>query len=194
MYIPPPTTVEIKFPIDSSGMPMDVLQLLEDATTQVNQQRAYGYRVNENSRDGQTSYTLTPTTSRNEKGELEQIPAYLDQKISIAPTTAPIYEIASRMTDALGKATGQNFGCCQTIILGHLWGERSITYQATDLPARTVLESLMQSAVPGLAYSLRCQPLNPLGCFISVSGVSARRKPATAPKSGVCAAIGTSRN
>jgi hypothetical protein len=186
-YAPLPLSVEIAFHVDSEGMPTDLHQLLEDAVQQVNRQQPYGYRVYESSgKEGPPFYSFVPTTNRNDKGDLETTPAYLDQKITIAPQTAPLHVIADGMARALSAETGQQFGCCQAINIGHLWGEQSITYQATNKPTRNVLEHLMRSMGGNLSYSLRCQPMDERFCFISVRGVEARRKPATAPASGVC--------
>ena len=189
-YAPVPAEVEIAFNVDSKGMPTDLYQLLEDATQQVNRQQPHAYRVYESSGEGPTLYSFVPTTSHNEKGVLEATPAYLDQKVTIAPQTAPIHEIASAMARALSTETGLQFDCCQALVMGHLWGEKSITYQATNQPARTVLEDLMRSTGGKESYSMRCEPMDKRFCFISVRGVEARRKPATAPASGVCSGVG----
>ena len=194
VYASKPSTVEIVFNVDSEGMPTDLYQLLEDATQQVNRQQPYAYRVYESGTDGHAFYSFVPTTSHNDKGVLEATPAYLDQKITIASQTAPIHEIASAMTRALSAETGLQFDCCQALVMGHLWGEQSISYQATNQPARTVLEDLMRSMGGKESYSMRCEPMDKRFCFISVGGVETRRKPASAPKSGVCSAAGYGAN
>jgi len=190
VYAAMPATVEITFNVDSEGMPTDLHQLLDDATQQVNRQEPYGYRVYEGSGEGHAVYSFVPTTSHNDKGVLEATPAYLDQKITIAPQTAPIHEIASLMTHALSAETGQQFDCCQAFVIGQLWGGQSIAYQATNQPARTVLEDLMRNAGGKESYSMRCEPMDKRFCFISVNRVGARRKPGTAPASGVCSGAG----
>jgi hypothetical protein len=194
-YAPVPLSVEIAFHVDSEGMPTDLHQLLEDAVQQVNRQQPYGYRVYKSSgKEGPPFYSFVSTTNRNVKGDLETTPAYLDQKVTIAPQTAPIYEIASIMTRALSAGTGQQSDCCQALVIGHRWGEQSITYQAMNQPARTVLEDLMRSMGGKESYSMRCQPMDKQLCFISVRGVEARRKPATAPANGVCSMEGFGAN
>ena len=192
-YAPVPAEVEIVFNVDSEGMPTDLYQLLEDAARQVNRQQPYGYRVYQSSGEGPAFYSFVPTTSHNEKGVLEATPAYLDQKITIAPQTAPIHEIASIMTRALSAETGQQFDCCQALVIGHLWGEQSITYQATNQPARTVLEDLMRSTGDKESYRMRCEPMDKRFCFISVRGVEARRKPGLTAN-GVCSGAGYGTN
>lgn len=193
-YVPAPAEVEIAFNVDSEGMPTDLYQLLEDAAQQVNRQQPYGYRVYQSNREDRAFYSFVPTTSHNDKGALEATPAYLDQKITIALQTAPIHEIASMMTRALSAESGQQFDCCQAFVIGRLWGGQSITYQATNQPARTVLEDLMRSMGGKESYSMRCEPMDKRFCFISVGGVEARRKPGTAPASGVCSATGYGAN
>jgi hypothetical protein len=94
------------------------------------------------------------------------------------------------MTRALSAETGQQFDCCQAVVIGHLWGDQSIAYQATNQPARTVLEDLMRSTGGKESYSMRCEPMDKRFCFISVRGVETRRKPGTAPTSGVCSGDG----
>lgn len=190
LYAPKPSSIEIVFNVNSDGMPTDLFQLLEDAAQQVNRQQPYAYRVYESGTDAHAFYSFVPTTTHNEKGVLETTPAYLNQKITVASQTGPIYEIASSMTRAMSAATGQSFDCCQAFVAGHLWGEQAITYQATNQPARTVLEDLMRATGSGESYSALCQPMDKRFCFIAVRGVEIRRKPGSAPKSGVCTAVG----
>jgi hypothetical protein len=185
--------VETAFHVDSEGMPTDLHQLLEEAVQQVNRQQPYGYRVYESSgNEDRRFYSFVPTTNRNHKGDLQIAPAFLDQQITIAPQTAPVHEIADSMAHALSAETGQQFGCCQAVIVGHLWGEQSITYQATNKPTRKVLEDLLRGTGVKASYSLRCQTMDERFGFIWVRGVEARRKPATAPASGVCSMAGSS--
>ena len=193
-YAPMPAEVEIAFNVDSHGMPTDLPQLLQDAAQQVNRQQPYSYRVYESSGRGQSFYSFVPTTSHNGKGVLEATPPYLDHNITIAPETAPIHEIASLLTRALSMETGQQFDCCQAIVIGRPWGDQSITYQAAKQPARTVLEDLMRSTGDKESYSMRCEPMDKRFCFISVREVDARRKPGTAPASGVCSGAGYGAN
>ena len=175
-YAPVPAEVEIVFNVDSDGMPTDLYQLLEDAARQVNREQPYGYRVYESSGEGQAFYSFVPTSSHNDKGGLEATLAYLDQKITIAPQTVPIYEIASIMTRALSAETGRQFDCCQALVIGHPWGEQSIPYQATNQPARTVLEDLMRRMGGKESYSLRCEPMDKQFWLTSRSAVIRQNK------------------
>ena len=186
-YVPKPAELEVTFKVDSDGMPTDLIQLLEDATRQANQWQPYAYRVYQNGGSHQRLYSFVPTKSRDRQGNIESVPPYLDQRISIASQTAAIRDVASAMTDALRDRSGKHFGCCVPIEPGHLWGEREITYRAENQPARTVLEDLLESSGKIVSYSLRCQPMDDR-CFIAVRGVESRRKPASAPASGVCIA------
>jgi hypothetical protein len=120
---------------------------------------------------------------------LEQIPAYLDQKITIPPQTAHVADFAALMSRQLSDETGQHFACCQAFVVGHLWGMESINYQATDRPARTVLADLIGASGDGQSYNASCQPMDNRFCFISVHA-NVNRKPATAPKGGMCTALG----
>lgn len=135
VYAPVPAEIEIAFNVDSKGMPTDLYQLLEDATQQVNRQQPYAYRVYESSGEGPTLYSFVPTTSHSEMGVLEATPAYLDQRITFAPQTAPIHEIASAMTRALSAETGLQFDCCPGPRHGTSLG-RKINYLPGNKPTR----------------------------------------------------------
>jgi hypothetical protein len=187
IYVPKPAELEVTFKVDSDGMPTDLIQLLEDATRQANQRQQFAYRVYQNGGPHQRLYSFIPTKSRDKQGNMENVPPYLDQKISIVSQTAAIRDVASAMTDALSEKSGKHFACCVPIELGHLWGEKVITYRAENQPTRRVLEDLLQSSGEIVSYALRCQPMDD-HCFIAVRGVASRRKPAAAPRSGVCIA------
>jgi len=87
-YAAKPGKVDITFNVTSDGSPTDLPKLMQEAVQQVNQQQPYGYQVYESGSQDHPAFTFIPTVSHNEMGVLEQIPAYLDQKITIPPQTA----------------------------------------------------------------------------------------------------------
>ena len=80
-YAAKPGKVDITFTVASDGSPTDLPKLMQEAVQQVNQQQPYGYQVYESGSQDRLTFTFIPTASHNESGVLEQIPAYLDQKI-----------------------------------------------------------------------------------------------------------------
>ena len=188
-YAAKPGKVDITFNVTSDGSPTDLPKLMQEAVQQVNQQQPYGYQVYESGSQDHPAFTFIPTASHNEKGVLEQIPAYLDQKITIPPQTAHVADFAALMSRQLSDEAGQHFSCCQAFVVGHLWGMESINYQATDRPARTVLADLIGATGDGQSYNASCQPMDNRFCFITVHA-NVNRKPATAPQRGMCTALG----
>jgi hypothetical protein len=190
-YAAKPGKVEITFDVSENGSPRDLHGLLQNAVQQVNQQQSniYAYEVRESVRPDSAFYSFVPTSTHNEAGVLEHVPAYLDQRITIAEQTASVASFAFDMTRALNDATGLHFSCCQAMVIGQPWGMRSVTYHATDQTARTVMEDLIGNAGGDQSYVLRCEPLSERFCFISVVRDTIR-KPPTAPQSGVCSALG----
>ncbi len=189
-YVAKPVKVEIAFDVSENGSPRDLHGLLQNAAQQVNQLQSniYAYELRESVHAKSSSYTFVPTSSRNQTGVLEQVPAFLDQRITIPEQTAAVSSFATSMTRALSDATGLRFDCCQTGVAGQPWGMRSITYHATDQVARTVLEDLIGYGGGEQSYVLRCDPMDKL-CVISLLQDTVR-KPPTAPQSGVCSAPG----
>jgi hypothetical protein len=52
-----------------------------------------------------------PRDNRNEAGELEDQPSYLDTRIDIPKQTAKIADFANAMTRQMSAASGLNFYC-----------------------------------------------------------------------------------
>jgi hypothetical protein len=190
-YAAKPAKVEITFDVSENGLPRDVHGLLQNAVQQVNQQQSntYAFELRESIRSDSSFYSFVPTSTHNEAGALEHVPAYLDQRITIAEQTAPVASFASSMTRVLDDATGLHFNCCQAGVIGQPWGTRSITYHATDMAARTIMQDLIGYTGGEQSYVLRCEPLDRRFCFISVFRDTIREPP-TAPQSGVCSALG----
>lgn len=187
VYAAKPAKVDITFKVGSDGSPADLLKLLQEAVQQVNQQQPYGYQVYVSGSKYRPIYSFVPTTSHNETGVLEQTPAYLDQKITIRRQTTALDVFAKMVTDALTVNTGQHFSCCWAFVPGPgpVDGP-TITYQATDQPARAVLEDLFGE---GISYGANCEPMDNRFCFISAHS-DMHRMPETAPQRGVCTALG----
>lgn len=190
-YAVKPGKVDITFDVTSDGSPVDLPKLLQDAVQQVNREQPYGFQVYVSGTKYRPIYSFIPTTDHDEKGSLEQTPPYLDQKITIPRQTAPIGDFSRMLTDALTANTGQKFFCCAATIPGPgpLIGP-TITYQATDKPARAVLEDLMVEAE---SYDLLCQPMDKRFCRINVHS-DTTEMPERSPQSGVCSAFGYKSN
>ncbi len=186
-----PGKIEVTFNIDQDGLPRDPPQLLQDVAKQANREQSniYGYRVLKSAEADRTYYSFVPTSTHNERNILEQVPAYLDSKITIAPRTTTVAEFAYKMTMALSAATSMQFSCCQPSIVGRGWGTQRITYHATDQQARKVMEDLLTATGGKESYILRCQPLDKRWCFITVH-TNEVRTPDTSSQSGVCSARG----
>jgi hypothetical protein len=131
-------------------------------------------------------YSFVPTRTRDEKGVLTNVQAYMDTSITIPEQTSSIANLASAMASSLSEASGAHFGCCQPIVMGWPWGGKSVTYQANGIPAREVLEDLMAKIEEEESYSLRCEPLDKRFCFINVHSVLKSQH----AKRGECTALG----
>jgi hypothetical protein len=188
-YAGKPGKISLSFGADHDGQPLDVIKLLNDAVDQVNQQQPWRFRLQHDLRQGHDFFTFVPTARHNESGEFQQIESWLDARVAMPSTTAPIMTIATTLDDALSSQTGYRFSCCQAFVIGHLWGSQTTHYEATDQLARLTLEDLMIAAGGNGNYVLRCEPLDKRFCFIDVE-YPANRVPTTAPHSGVCAALG----
>ncbi len=187
-YAAKPGKLEITFGIYRDGSATDLDKLLRDAARQINQQQPFAYQVYERQRPNRSPYSsFVPTRTHDENGVVVEAPAYLDRKITIPRQTNTIANFAAILSGLLSRASGMDFGCCQSVVGGQLWGTRSVTYHASDLPARDVLEDLMDRTHLDESYSLRCQPLGRRSCIIEVHPVLTQRKPKT---DGVCAALG----
>lgn len=187
VYAAKPGKVDITFKVTSYGFPADLFKLLRDVAQEVNQQQPYGYQVYVSGSKYRPVYSFVPTTSHNENGVLERTPAYLDQKITIRRQTAPLEIFAKMATDALTANTGQDFRLLPSTVPGPGPVEDpTITFEATDQPARAVLEDLFGE---GISYHANCQPMDNRFCRISTDA-DMNRIPDTAPQSGVCTALG----
>ncbi len=188
-YIPKPGRLEVNFAIDRYGSPTDLRKLLEDSVRSVNQFQPFGYEVRERPQLNGSYFSFVPTHTRDETGAAVKAPPYLDSKVTIPKQTSRINELAFALTEALRRATGQQFSCCQAYIAGIPWGMRFVTYEASGRAARDVLEDLLDLAAAHESYSLRCEPLDKRFCFINVEPRTGDRKP---KGDGVCTALGWS--
>lgn len=183
-YVAKPGKVELSFELGHNGQPIDVTKLLQSAVDQVNQQLPWHYRLQHDVRQGHSFYTFVPTTNHNESGQPQEIDSWLDERITIPSTTAPIQTIADMLAESLTSHTGYHFSCCMAI--GGRWGSQTLNYEATDQPARLIFEDLM-IATGATSFVQRCEPLDKRWCFISLVGTWNR---VNARQSGVCTALG----
>jgi hypothetical protein len=189
LYAATPGKVTLSFEVNEKGWPVDTVKILEDAVDQVNQQQPWQFRLQHDVRRGNDFYSFVPTASHNESGQLEKVGSWLDNRVAIASSTAPVHSIAGSLAEALSSQTGYQFNCCQAGVIGRPWGSQTIYYEATDQVARLTLEDLMIAAGGNSSYVQRCEPMDKRFCFINVEP-ALNRIPKSAPQSGVCAALG----
>ena len=138
VYAAKPGKVELAFAVGHDGLPVDTTKLLEDAVGQVNQQQPWHFRLQHDVRRGRNFLTFVPTASQNESGQLEEVDSWLDDRITIPSTTAPVMKIADKLSETLTSDTVQHFSSCQAMVIGQLWGSQTLHYEATDQPARLI--------------------------------------------------------
>lgn len=188
-YAAKPGRLEISFPVNLNGLPLDLFGVLQDIAKEANQQQPYTFEVRRDLNHGHTFYSFVPTRTHDEHGNPIGPMPYLDQKISLQAQNTPVFRLASDLSNKLTELTGYHFSCCHSLILGRIWGSDPMSYRADELPARQILEDLMSAVNPYESYVLRCEPMDKRFCFINVHG-NAPRIPATAPQSGRCSASG----
>jgi hypothetical protein len=189
VYAAKPGKVALSFEVGHDGQPVDTTKLLEDAVDQVNQQRPWHFRLQQDARQGHSFFTFVPTASHNESGQLEEVNSWLDDRITIPATTAPVMTIASTLAEELTSHTGYHFYCCQVLVAGQAWGSRAIRYESTDQTGRIILEDLMIADGGSTSYLQSCEPMDKRWCFITVAP-TVKRVPASAPQSGTCTVLG----
>jgi hypothetical protein len=191
-YAIKPGKVELSFPVDDAGYPADVNTLLQDAAAQVNQQQPYSFEVQKSINQGHTFYSFVPTRTHDREGNLVETAPYLDRKVTFIPHTDIVPHLFDVLGQSLHATTGSPFYCCLNWMIERgPWHGPKITYRATDLPARKVLEDLIVKTGIESFYALFCQPTEKRFCAIDAMPVRERR-PVTSPHSGVCTAQGFS--
>jgi hypothetical protein len=171
VYAGRPGKVEVTFSVLPNGSPSDIDQLLSEIAQQINEQQPYAFQVHIRRLPDRAFYSFVPTRTRDEKGVLKNVPAYMDTSVTIPKQTSTIASLAWAMARSLSEASGLHIDCCQTAVAGWPWGGKSVTYQANGIPARKVLEDLMARTGEEESYSLRCEPLDKRFCFINVESV-----------------------
>ncbi len=136
--------LEVRFALNSDGLPRDLPGLLRDLVAAANTQFPFAYRVD---RAG-ARFTLVPTRTRDALGQVTEIMSLMDRRVTIPPGVRSIAESARLMAEALSAQTGRRVDCCQAYVAGIPWGMAEIAFQATDEPARNVLTRLIAAASP----------------------------------------------
>jgi len=188
-YAAKPGQLELSFEVQQDGQPRNTIKLLEEAVVQINQQQPWHYRLQHDVRQGHSFFTFVPTATHSQSGELEAVNPWLDDRITIPLTTEPIMAIADILSQKLAAKTGVRFSCCQSDVTGHFWGSQTIPYEASDQTGRLILEDLMIAAGGATSFVERCELMGKRYCHIDVVP-TVERIPVTAPKSGVCSALG----
>jgi hypothetical protein len=137
--LPKRRRIEVRFPISGTGTPLDVRAVLQRVVEEANQQTPFGYRLDI---DGEF-FALVPTTTRNANGKVIPATPLLDREVTVPAGTRQIRESAKMMADALSAQTGLRVSCCQSGFTGIPWGMAVVPFEATDEPARKVLERLI---------------------------------------------------
>jgi hypothetical protein len=189
VYAAKPGEVALTFTVGPDGQPVDPTKLLEDAVSQINQQQPWHFRLQHDVRRGRSFFTFVPTASHNESGQLKEVNSWLDDRITIPSTTAPVMKIADELSETLTSDTGHHFSCCQAMVIGQFWGSQTLRYEAADQTARLILEDLMVATGGPTSFVQRCEPMDKRFCFINLTPTM-NRVPAIAPQSGVCTALG----
>jgi hypothetical protein len=168
VLIPKGGRLEITFPVGADGLPADP-ELLEKLVQQANAQYPFAYRLD----DTGGFHTLIPTRMRDALGHAIGITPLLDRRVTIPLGTRTIAETANLMTAALSAQTGLQVSCCQGVIVGIPWGLSTISFQAQDEPARSVLIRLITADLQGKPnhyyWLQRCDPLPSKWCFINLN-------------------------
>jgi hypothetical protein len=143
-YAIKPGKVELVFDVDTTGSPVDIRKLLQDAVAQINQQQPYEFEVRASVDRDRKFYSLVPTRTHDAAGDLVNCLPYLDRRISLPAQTAIAPKFYGALGTKLTEATGLRFDCCQSWMLERgPWPDPPISYRANDLPARQILEDLM---------------------------------------------------
>lgn len=169
VLIPKGGRIEVRFTLNSDGLPQDLPGLLRDIVAAANARFPFAYRI-----DSHGSYfTLVPARTRDGLGRVVEVTPLLDRRVTIPAGTRSIAASAALMADALSAQTGLRINCCQGAVAGIPWGLAEIPFAADNEPARRVLIRLIAAASPGQshrAYWLqRCDPLPYAWCFINVT-------------------------
>lgn len=169
VLIPKGGRLEVRFTLNSDGLPQDVPGLLRDIVAVANARLPFAYRVES---DG-NRFTLLPTRTRDVLGQVTEITPLMDRRVTIPAGTRSIAATAVLMADALSAQTGLRVSCCQGAGTGIPWGMTEIAFKANNEPARSVLTRLITAASPGQSRRVywlqRCDPLPSQWCFINLS-------------------------
>jgi hypothetical protein len=189
-YAPAPGKVKLSFAVNSAGYPADIRALLQDAAAQVNQQQPYSFEVRKDIDQNHIFYRFVSTRTHDQEGNLVTSTPYLERKITFSPHTDIVPGLFGVLGQSLHSTTGLPFSCCfGWMVERGPWHGPRITYEATDQPARKVLEDLIVRTGIDSFYVVFCQPTEKRSCFLNVMPVR-DRMPITSPHSGVCTALG----
>jgi hypothetical protein len=104
--------LEVRFSTSGSDDPIDVPRLLRQVVEAANKEMPYGYRLDVNG----NVYALVPTTTRNSKGDLEDVLPLLDRKVTIPLATRSIAEHANLMADEPASRRS-----CTSVVVSRTW-------------------------------------------------------------------------
>jgi hypothetical protein len=165
--VPKRRHLEIRFPAFSDGSPRDVWQLLLQIVKTANAELPFGYRLDSDS----GFFPFVPTRTHDATGTVVQVTPLLDRRVTIPFGNRSIRANGMLVADSLSSQTGLKVDCCQSIVVGIPWGLAVMPFEASDEPARKVLERLirLESTPPRDSWLLRCDDSG--GCFINVTSV-----------------------
>jgi len=169
--------VEVSFRVLDDGTPENIPDLLRQIVQTANSQSPFGFRVDG---DNDKFSTFVPIQTRNAAGDVVQKTALLDLHVDIASGERTIAEHGQMLADVLSAKSGIRVYCCQSFGVGVPWGRAKTIFAAQDLPARWVLEQLIEldenatTVGPRYHWLLNCQPNTNRGtdqCFINLTQV-----------------------
>lgn len=138
--VPRRRRLEIEFTALSDGLPANVPELLQHIVDIANAQLPFAYRLDV---DGEFS-AFVPTRTRNSQGSAIETTPLLDRRITVPKGTRTLAESGRMLADALSSQITQHVSCCQAYVGGIPWGMGTAPFEASEEPARKVLERLIR--------------------------------------------------
>ncbi|PYT31612.1 MAG: hypothetical protein DMG57_04540 [Acidobacteria bacterium] len=135
--VPKRQKLTVSYPINPDGSAKDRRKLFESIVETENAQSPFAYRL-----DTVGGFFFVPTGTHDAQGRLIEVTPLLDRKVSIPLGTRMIRESAELLANDLSKQTGLQVFCCQSVVAGIPWGMETISFEANNEPARSVLKRL----------------------------------------------------
>jgi len=135
--VPKRQRLTISYPINPDGSAKDRRKLFESIVEAENAQSPFAFRL-----DTVGGFFFVPTGTHDAQGRLIEVTPLLDRKVTIPLGTRMIRESAELLANDLSKQTALHVFCCQSVVAGIPWGMETISFEANNEPARSVLKRL----------------------------------------------------